>query len=169
MSSELWKILGMWLIYFFLCRIGKVDVQPHLEEMLSNLFHLLKVQGSQENEYVMKGTLFLCRTLVNLPHKLRHSSTINYLWLDFSVLSSNGLWQLWELTALVLFKWILSCEKGDPSLRFLFPELITHKLQLAGRMTAQLAFLHSQWEPHYLWFTPARTYFVKFSFRWKTP
>ena len=57
----------MWLIYFFLCRIGKVDVQPHLEEMLSNLFHLLKVQGSQENEYVMKGTLFLCRTLVNLP------------------------------------------------------------------------------------------------------
>ena len=65
----------MWVIYFFLCRIGKVDVQPHLEEMLSNLFHLLKVQGSQENEYVMKGTLFLCRTLVNLPHKLRHSST----------------------------------------------------------------------------------------------
>lgn len=44
---------------FFSCRIGKVDVQPHLEEMLSNLFHLLKVQGSQENEYVMKGTLFL--------------------------------------------------------------------------------------------------------------
>lgn len=75
MSSELRKILGMWVIYFFLCRIGKVDVQPHLEEMLSNLFHLLKVQGSQENEYVMKGTLFLCRTLVNLLHKLRHSST----------------------------------------------------------------------------------------------
>ena len=46
-------------IFFFLCRIGKVDVQPHLEEMLSNLFHLLKVQGSQENEYVMKGTLFI--------------------------------------------------------------------------------------------------------------
>ena len=111
-----------------------------------------------------KVLYFFCRTLVNLPYKLRHSST-NQLFvvgLPFPVFK-------WIMTALVLFKWILSCEKGDPSLRFLFPELITHKLQLAGQMTAQLTFLHSQWEPHYLWFAPARTYFVKFSFRWKTP
>lgn len=37
--------------------LGKVDVQPNLEEMLSNLFHLLKVPGSQENEYVMKAIM----------------------------------------------------------------------------------------------------------------
>lgn len=81
-------------IFFFLCRIGKVDVQPHLEEMLSNLFHLLKVQGSQENEYVMKGTLFLLKyniSNINNHINLGIVLQINYLWLDFPVLSSNGL------------------------------------------------------------------------------
>ena len=42
-----------------------------------------------------KVLYFFCRTLVNLPHKLRHSSTNQLFVLDFSVLSSNGLWQLW--------------------------------------------------------------------------
>ena len=30
-------------------------MQPFLDEMLTNLFNLLQVAGSQENEYVMKG------------------------------------------------------------------------------------------------------------------
>lgn len=37
--------------------ISKAEVQPFLEEMLSNLFNLLTVPGSQENEYVMKAIM----------------------------------------------------------------------------------------------------------------
>ncbi|XP_078362373.1 exportin-2-like isoform X2 [Oculina patagonica] len=37
--------------------LPKAEVQPFLEEMLSNLFNLLLVPGSQENEYVMKAIM----------------------------------------------------------------------------------------------------------------
>ena len=40
---------------FYLHRISKEELQPFLEQMLSNLLNLLQVPGSQENEYVMKG------------------------------------------------------------------------------------------------------------------
>jgi len=43
---------------FYLHRISKAEIQPFLEEMLSNLLNLLQVPGSQENEYVMKGKAF---------------------------------------------------------------------------------------------------------------
>ena len=43
---------------FYSHRIAKAEVQPFLEEMLSNLLNLLQVPGSQENEYVMKGKGF---------------------------------------------------------------------------------------------------------------
>ena len=49
--------------FVFLYRISKAEVQPFLEEMLSNLFNLLTVPGSQENEYVMKGTLLNLRNV----------------------------------------------------------------------------------------------------------
>ena len=50
---------------FFLHRINKTEVQPFLETMLINLFNLLQVPGSQENEYVMKGMLTL-HPVINL-------------------------------------------------------------------------------------------------------
>lgn len=37
--------------------ISKEEIQPFLEEMLSNLLNLLQVPGSQENEYVMKAIM----------------------------------------------------------------------------------------------------------------
>lgn len=37
--------------------INKTEVQPFLETMLVNLFNLLQVPGSQENEYVMKAIM----------------------------------------------------------------------------------------------------------------
>lgn len=37
--------------------INKTDVEPFLQAMLSNLFNLLEVPGSQENEYVMKAIM----------------------------------------------------------------------------------------------------------------
>lgn len=43
---------------FYFYRISKAEVQPFLEDMLSNLLNLLQVPGSQENEYVMKGKGF---------------------------------------------------------------------------------------------------------------
>ena len=43
---------------FYLHRISKEEIQPFLEQMLSNLLNLLQVPGSQENEYVMKGKAF---------------------------------------------------------------------------------------------------------------
>lgn len=37
--------------------INKAEVEPFLQTMLSNLFNLLEVPGSQENEYVMKAIM----------------------------------------------------------------------------------------------------------------
>lgn len=54
---------------FYVHRISKAEVQPFLEDMLSNLLNLLQVPGSQENEYVMKGIWFdtISETLLENP------------------------------------------------------------------------------------------------------
>lgn len=45
------------MLTFAHCRIQKTEVEPVLETMFGNLFNLLQVPGSQENEYVMKGNV----------------------------------------------------------------------------------------------------------------
>jgi exportin-2 (importin alpha re-exporter) len=38
-------------------RFGKADLKPHLEGVLTNLFRVLSIDQSKENDYVMKGKL----------------------------------------------------------------------------------------------------------------
>ena len=38
-----------------LSRISSAEVKPFVEQLLVNLFSTLEMQGSQENEYIMKG------------------------------------------------------------------------------------------------------------------
>jgi len=40
---------------FFLFRISKEEVAQTSSTMIENLFGVLTMQGSEENEYVMKG------------------------------------------------------------------------------------------------------------------
>ena len=45
----------MWSLFSF--RISRDEVKPILESLLSNLFKTFEIQGSEENEYVMKGKM----------------------------------------------------------------------------------------------------------------
>jgi len=40
---------------YFNCRISRNDLASVRDKLLTNLFNALKLPGSQENEYVMKG------------------------------------------------------------------------------------------------------------------
>jgi len=37
------------------CSVTKTELAPHAETLLTNLFVAMTKEGSQENEYVMKG------------------------------------------------------------------------------------------------------------------
>lgn len=81
---------------FYIHRITKAEVQPFLEDMLSNLLNLLQVPGSQENEYVMKGMWFdtISETLLENPRLV----AIFLVICDGSVIFS--LCSLWVLSGI---------------------------------------------------------------------
>ena len=43
------------MVFCRLYVIGKAELSPHCQLLLTNLFMALTKEGSQENEYVMKG------------------------------------------------------------------------------------------------------------------
>jgi len=45
----------------FICRLNAQDILPLNNTLFQNLFGALSFAGSNENEYVMKGTLLLSR------------------------------------------------------------------------------------------------------------
>jgi len=86
---------------FYVHRITKAEVQPFLEDMLSNLLNLLQVPGSQENEYVMKGMWLdtISETLLENPRLV----AIFFWWFVIAV---------WFLACVACGFWVASTVKS---------------------------------------------------------